>query len=65
MELNHGSEESETPPLQNVSAAPNFDELIWPIRRPRKMVKKPVQTVIIIEMRRNQVIKKKLNRIRQ
>jgi hypothetical protein len=53
MEWNHGSEESETPPLQNVSAAPNVAELIWPIRRPKKMVKKAVQTVIIIEMRRN------------
>jgi hypothetical protein len=31
MELDNGSEESETPELQNVSAAPNVPGLIRPI----------------------------------
>jgi len=59
MELDNGSEESETPALQNVSAAPNVLGLIRPILRSKKMVKKALLMVNIMETRRNEGIKKK------
>ena len=59
IELDNGTEESETPALQNVSAAPNVLGLIRPILRSKKMVKKALLMVNIMETRRNEGIKKK------
>jgi hypothetical protein len=65
MELDNGSEESETPELQSVSAAPNVPGLIRPILRSKKKVEKTLLTVNILEMRRNKGIKQKLDRMHQ
>ena len=59
MELDNGSEDSETPEQRNVSAALNVPGLIWPIHRTRKKVEKPLMTVNMMETRRNKGIKKK------
>jgi len=59
MELDNGSEISETPEQRNVSAAPNVSGLIRPIRRTKKKVEKAMMTVNIMETRRNKGIKKK------
>jgi len=59
MELDNGSEDWETPEQCNVSAALNVPGLIWPIRRTRKKVEKPLMTVNIMETRRNKGIKKR------
>jgi hypothetical protein len=65
MELDNGSEESETPELQNVNAAPNVPGLIRPTLRSKKKVEKTLLMVNILEMRRNKGIKQKLDRMRQ
>jgi len=65
MELDNGSEQSETPELRNVSAAPNVPGLIRLILRSKKKVEKALLTVNIMETRRNNGIKKKLDRMRQ
>jgi hypothetical protein len=59
MELDNGSEESETPELRNVSAAPNVPGLIRPILPSEKKGEKALLTVNMMETRRNQGIKKK------
>jgi hypothetical protein len=58
MELDNGSEESETPELQNVSAAPNVSGSIRPILQSKKKVQKELLTVNLMETRRNKGIKK-------
>jgi len=58
MELDNGSEDSETREQQNDSAVPNVPWLIRPIRRSKKKVEKALLTVNIMEMRRNKGIKK-------
>jgi len=58
MELDNGSEESETPELQNVSDAPNVPGLIRPILQSKKKVGKVLLMVNIMETRRNKGIKK-------
>jgi len=65
MELDNGSEDSETPEQRNVSAAPNVPRLIWSIRRSKKKAEKTLMTVNIMETRRNNGIKKKSARMRQ
>jgi len=65
MELDNGSEDSQTPEQQSVSAAPNVSGLIWPIRQSKKNVEKALMMMNIIETRKNKWIKKKLDRIRQ
>jgi len=59
MELDNGSEESETPELRNVRAAPNVAGLIQPILRSKNKVEKVLLTVNIMAMRTNQGIKNK------
>jgi hypothetical protein len=59
MELDNGSENSETPEQRNISAAPNVPRLIRPICRTRKKVEKLLMTVNIMQTRRNKGIKKK------
>jgi hypothetical protein len=59
MELDNGSEESETPELRTVSVAPNVSELIRPILQSKKKVEKALLTVNIMETRRNKGIRKK------
>jgi hypothetical protein len=58
MELDNGSENSETPEQWDVSAAPNVPGLIQPIRRTKKKVEKVLITVNIMKTRRNKGIKK-------
>jgi hypothetical protein len=50
MGLDNGSDNSETPELWNVSAAPNVPEMIEPIQRSKKNVEKTLLTVNIMEM---------------
>jgi len=45
MELDYGSEDSETPEQRNVTAAPNVPGLTQPIRRSKKKVDKALLTV--------------------
>jgi len=59
MEQDKGSEDSETPEVRNVIAAPNVPELIRPIPQSRKKVEKALLTVNIMETRRNKGINKK------
>jgi hypothetical protein len=59
MELDNGSEDSGTPEVRNVSAAPNLPGLIRPIQQSKKKVEKALLTVNIMETRRNKGIKKK------
>jgi hypothetical protein len=59
MELDKGSEDSETPEVLNVSSAPNVAGLILPIRQSKKKVEKALLIVNIMDMRRNKGIKKK------
>jgi hypothetical protein len=59
MELDNGSEDSETSEVRNVSAAPNVPELIQPIPQSQKKVEKAFLMVNIMETRRNKGIKKK------
>ena len=59
MELDIGSEDSETPEQRNVGAAPNVPRLIWPIRRSKEKAEKTLMRVNIMETRRNKGIKKK------
>jgi len=58
MELDNGSEVSETMQVRNVSAAPNVPGLIPPIRQSKKKVGKALVTVNMMERRRNHAIKK-------
>jgi hypothetical protein len=58
MELDNGSEDSETPEVRNVSAAPNVPGLIRPIGRSKLKVEKALLMVNIMEMRRNKGIEK-------
>jgi hypothetical protein len=53
MELDNGSEDSETPEQQNISATPFVPGLIQPIRRTKKNVEQALMTVNIMETRRN------------
>jgi hypothetical protein len=57
MELDNGSEVSETLEVQNGSDVPNRPGLIRPIRQSKKKVEKVLLTVNIMETRRNKVIK--------
>jgi hypothetical protein len=57
LEVDNGSENSETPELRNVSAAPNVPWLIRPIWRSKKKVQKALLMVNIMETRRNKEIK--------
>jgi len=59
MELDNGSEKSETPELRNVSDGRNVPQLIRPIVRSKKMVEKALRTVNKMETMRNEGIKKK------
>jgi len=59
MELDNGSEVSETLEVRNVGAAPNVPGLIRPIRQSKKKVEKALVTVNIMETRMNKGIKKK------
>jgi hypothetical protein len=59
VELDNGSEVSETWEVQNVSPAPNVSGQIRPIRHLKKKVEKALLTVNIMEMRGNTGIKKK------
>jgi hypothetical protein len=59
MELDNGSEDSETPEVRNVSAAPNVSGLIRPIGRSKWKVEKALLMVNIMETRRNKGIEKK------
>jgi hypothetical protein len=59
MELDNGSEVSETLEVWNVSAAPNVPGLIRPTRRSKEKIEKVLVTFNIMEMRRNMEIKKK------
>jgi hypothetical protein len=59
MELDNGSEVSETPKVRNVNAALNVPRLIRPIRRSKKKVKKALLMVHIMATRRNKGIKQK------
>ena len=59
MELDNGSEESETSVLRNVSAAPNVPGLIRPIQLSKKKVEKALLTINLMKTRRNLAIKKK------
>ena len=57
MELDNGSEVSETLEVRNVSAALNIPGLSRPIRQSKKKVEKALLMVNIMETRRNKVIK--------
>jgi hypothetical protein len=59
MELDHGSEDSETLEQQNVRAALNVPRVTQPIRRRMKKVEKASMTVNIMETSTNTEIKKK------
>jgi hypothetical protein len=59
MELDNGSEVSQTLEVRNVSAAPNVPGLIRPIQQSMKKVEKPLVTVNIMETQRNKENKKK------
>jgi hypothetical protein len=59
MELDNGSEVSETLEVRNVSAAPNIPGLIRPIWQSKKLGGMAVLTVNIMETSRNKGIKKK------
>jgi len=59
IELDNGSEYSETPQQRNVSVALNVPRLIGPIRRSKTKAEKALMTINIIETRRNKGIKKK------
>jgi hypothetical protein len=59
MELDNGSEVSETLEVRNVSAAPNIPGLIRPIRQSKKKGGMAVLTVNIMETSRNKGIKNK------
>jgi len=57
MELDNGSENSETPEQRNVSAVQNGSGLIRPIRWTKKQVEEALLNINIMEMRRNKGIK--------
>jgi len=59
MELDNGSEDSETLEQQNVSGAPDVPRWIRPIRRSKKQAEKILMMVNIMETRRNKGIEKK------
>ena len=59
MELDNGSEDSETLKQRIVIAAPNVPSLIRPIRPSQKKVEQTLMMVNIMETRRNKGIKKK------
>jgi len=59
MELDNGSEDSETPQQQNGSAALNVPGMIRCIRRSKKKAETMLMTDIIMETRRNKRIMKK------
>jgi hypothetical protein len=65
IELDNGSEESETPEERNLSVALNVPRLIRPIQQSKKKVENALLTVNIMETRRNKGIKNKLDRMRQ
>jgi hypothetical protein len=57
VELDNGSEGSETPEKQNISAALNVSRLIRSIRRSRNNIEKALMILHIIEMKRNKGIR--------
>jgi len=59
LELGNTIENLEMPEEWDVSAAPNFPQLIWPTQRSKKKAAKVLITVNPMEMRRNQGKKKK------
>jgi hypothetical protein len=59
VELDNGSENSETSQQRKDCAAPNVPGLIRSIRPTKTKVEKPLMTVDIMERRRNTGIKKK------
>ena len=59
MELDNGSEDSDTPEVRNVSVSQNVPQLIWPIRWSKQQVEKPFLMVDRMQNRRNQEVKKK------
>ena len=59
VELENGSEVSESQEVRNVSVAPDDPVLIWVIRQSKKKVEQALVTVNIMETRSNQGIKKK------
>jgi hypothetical protein len=65
MELDNGSEVSETLEVRNVSAAQNVPGLIRPIRETKKNVEMALVTDNTIEMRWNKGIKTMYDRMRQ
>jgi hypothetical protein len=65
MDLNNGSEDSETPEQRNVSAPWNVSTQIPPIQQFQKKVEKRLMSVNIMDTRRNKAITKKLNILRQ
>jgi hypothetical protein len=65
MELDNGTELSETLEVQNLSAARNVPGLIRPIRQSKKYVERALLMVNLMETRRNKGIKKKLDRMCQ
>jgi len=59
MELDKGSEDSETLEQRNVSATQNVPGLIRPIQWAKKKIEKALMTINIMETRRNKRLKKK------
>jgi len=59
IDLDYGSDDSETPEHRNVSAAQNVPRMIRPIGQSKKKVEKALITVDIMEARRNKGNKKK------
>ena len=59
MEVHNGSEDSETPEQQIVSASPNVPGLFRPMRQAKKMDEMALMTVNIMQARRNMGLKKK------
>jgi len=65
LELDNASEDSETPEQQNFSTIEIVSGLIRPIQQTHKNVTKEFMTVNIMDMRRNNGIKKRSDRMRQ
>jgi len=65
MDLDNGSDVSETLEVRTVSGAPNVPGLSWPIRQSKKKVELALVTVNIMETRRNKGIKNKYDSMRQ
>jgi len=64
-EQHHKIDIPECPMQRDVSAASNVLRLIRPTRKTQRQAEKVLMTVNAIEMRRNKVVKKKYDRMRQ